>query len=229
MTTPGHLLVVDDDERLRNLITRYLRGEGFRVTAAAAASEARTQMAAMQFDLVILDVMMPGESGLDFARGLRAHSDLPVLMLTARTFPEDRIAGLEAGADDYLAKPFEPRELALRVHALLRRAAPPRIDSPPPCVAFGAFRFDARAGVLERDGTPVALTDAERAVLAVLARRPGEPISRRQLAKDVDAENERAVDVRVARLRRKIEDNAREPRHLRTIRGVGYALAAAIA
>lgn len=227
MTAPAHLLVVDDDERLRNLITRYLRGEGFRVTAAADAAEARTQMGAMQYDLIVLDVMMPGESGLEFASSLRAFSDLPVLMLTARTFPEDRIAGLEAGADDYLAKPFEPRELALRVRALLRRVAPPRVAAPPARVAFGPYRFDAQAGVLERDGAPVALTDAERAVLAVLARRPGEAISRLQLAKDVDAENERAVDVRVARLRRKIEDDAREPRHLRTVRGVGYALAAA--
>jgi len=220
-----HILVVDDDARLCSLLSAFLRQEGFRVTAARSAEAARRHMAALTFDAFILDITMPGESGLSLARDLRATSDVPILILTARGLPEDRIAGLEAGADDYLPKPFEPRELSLRVRGLLRRAAN-RGDmaGKAAAVRFGAFSFDLGTQILRCRGEPIQLTEGERAILTSLAARPGAPLSRKVLAEASGADGDRAVDVRVARLRRKLEAGDPDHAHLRTIRGIGYAL-----
>ena len=225
-----HLLVVDDDLRIRSLLTRYLAQEGYRVTASADAAEARARMASLAFDLVVLDVMMPGESGTDFAAALRreggANARTPILMLTARTAAGDRIAGLEAGVDEYLAKPFDPRELALRIAAILRRAALAPAPSPvsrPQVARFGPFEFQLERGELRRDGAPVRLTDRERDILRALAIANGAPVSRQSLAGDAAAE--RTIDVQVTRLRRKIEEDATNPLLLQTVRGAGYRLA----
>ena len=224
-----HILVVEDDPRLRERLARYLTGEGFRVTAAGDSAEARTQLRAINPDLMVLDVMMPGESGLDLTQSLRRDGggNLPILLLTARGAPEDRIAGFEAGADDYLGKPFEPRELVLRIRALLRRAPPP----PPAGVPSGPLRigdkdFDVERGEL-RDGTgPIRLTGGEAALLTALARKCNEVLSREEIAEalGMDDSGERAIDVQVVRLRRKIEADPREPRFLHTVRGRGYIL-----
>ena len=216
-----HLLVVDDDLRIRTLLTRYLAQAGYRVTAAANAAEARQRMAALSFDLIVLDVMMPGESGVDFSRNLRgAGASTPILMLTARTGVDDRILGLEAGVDDYLPKPFEPRELALRIAAVLRRAAPP---APVADVArFGACEFFGARGELRRDGEAVRITDRERDILRALIAANGAPVARATLAGD--AAGERTIDVQVTRLRRKIEANPGNPLLWQTVRGAGYRL-----
>jgi two-component system phosphate regulon response regulator OmpR len=221
-----HVLVVDDDRRLRDLLTRYLSENGFRVTAAEDALAARARLKSFDFDLIVLDVMMPGESGLSLVQGLRSESRVPVLMLTARNDALDRIAGLEGGADDYLGKPFEPRELVLRMRTILARvnAAPPTVTKVSQ-VKFGPFQFDIARTELIRDGAPIHLTTGESSLLAALARRAGEPVSRDSLrTESADCANNRAVDVQMARLRRKIEADAREPRYLLTVRGKGYAL-----
>ncbi len=224
----AHILIVDDDLRIRTLLTRFLAQAGYRVTAAADAADARARMAGLSFDLIVLDVMMPGESGVDFARSLRraagVNAAVPILMLTARTAPGDRIAGLEAGVDDYLAKPFEPRELTLRIAAILRRTpqpAPP--PSEPKTARFGACEFLVSRGELRRDGAPLHITDRERDILRALVAADGAPVSRRDLAGD--AAGERAIDVQVTRLRRKIEDDSANPLLLQTVRGAGYRLA----
>jgi two-component system phosphate regulon response regulator OmpR len=225
----SHILVVEDDPRLRERLARYLSGEGFRVTAAADAAEARIQLRAINPDLMVLDVMMPGESGLDLTQALRLEMthDLPILLLTARGAPEDRIAGFEAGADDYLGKPFEPRELVLRIRALLRRAPPgPAIEAPTGPVRIGGAEFDVGRGEL-RDATgPIRLTGGEAALLTALARKCNEVLSREEIADalGMDDSGERAIDVQVVRLRRKIEADPREPRFLHTVRGRGYIL-----
>ncbi len=231
MTDDSHILVVEDDARLRDRLARYLTGEGFRVTSAPDAAEARARMRGISPDLLVLDVMMPGESGLDLTRSLREEQghDLPVLMLTARGAPEDRIAGFEAGADDYLPKPFEPRELVLRIRALLRRApalaqtVAPAISAPVP---LGSASFDLDRGELLGPNGPIRLTGGEAALLTALASRPGEILSREEIAAALgtDDAGERAVDVQVTRLRRKIEADPREPRFLHTVRGRGYVL-----
>jgi two-component system phosphate regulon response regulator OmpR len=218
-----HLLVVDDDERLRALLTRYLSGNGFRVTAAPGAAEARALMKSMAFDLLILDVMMPGESGLDLTSSIRTHSAVPILMLTARGDPAERIQGLELGADDYLPKPFEPRELLLRVNSLLRRAAPAEIPAAGP-VRMGAALFDPGTSRLTRAGKPVKLTGAEAALLQLFATNAGRPFSRTELCKRLNVALERSIDVQVTRLRRKIEEDPKLPLYLQTVRGVGYML-----
>jgi two-component system phosphate regulon response regulator OmpR len=226
-----HLLVVDDDARLRELLRRYLADNGFRVTLAADAQEARANLAAFAFDLIVLDVMMPGESGLDLTRALRAEGGgdsrlprVPVLLLTAMAEPEDRVNGLEQGADDYLAKPFEPRELVLRIRNILERRGMPGADAAP-SVRFGAFRFDLGRGELFRGGEIVHLTAAESGLLASLAQRAGEPVSREDLSQSAQfSGNARNVDVQMTRLRRKIETDPRYPRYLQTVRGTGYAL-----
>ena len=218
-----HLLVVDDDERLRALLQRYLSGNGYRVTAAAGAADARTLMGSIAYDLVILDVMMPGESGLDFAAELRKSSAVPILMLTARGDPADRIKGLELGADDYLPKPFEPRELLLRVGSLLRRAAPPPAPETGP-VRMGLVLFDPASQRLTRAGRPVKLTGAEAALLQLFAANAGRPFSRTDLCKRLGVTLERSIDVQVTRLRRKIEDDPKLPLYLQTVRGIGYML-----
>jgi two-component system phosphate regulon response regulator OmpR len=218
-----HLLVVDDDERLRALLQRYLSGNGYRVSVASGADQARALMKSMAFDLLIVDVMMPGESGLDFTAGLRKDSAMPILMLTARGDPADRIAGLELGADDYLPKPFEPRELLLRVGSLLRRAAPPPSPDSGP-VRMGEALFDPAAGRLTRGGKPVKLTGAEAALLQLFAAHAGRPFSRNDLCKQLNVALERSIDVQVTRLRRKIEEDPKLPLYLQTVRGVGYML-----
>ena len=218
-----HLLVVDDDERLRELLQRYLSSNGFRVSAASDAESARALMKSMAFDLLILDVMMPGESGLDLARAIRASSQVPVMMLTARGDTEDRIAGLEHGADDYLPKPFEPRELLLRVSALLRRAAPPARSAHAE-VRLGECVFDPQRAQLRRKGKPVKLTSSEASLLQLFAANAGRAFSRADLCSRLGVALERSIDVQVTRLRRKIEDDPKLPLYLQTVRGVGYML-----
>jgi len=228
VTDDWHVLIVEDNAPLRDRLARYLRGEGFHVTTAADAAGARAQMQAISPDLLVLDVMMPGESGLELTGSLRndQHSDMPILMLTARGTPEDRIAGFEAGADDYLPKPFEPRELVLRIRSLLRRTPPPPVAAAAEPLRFGAAEFDVGRGELRDAGGPIRLTGGEAALLAALAARPHEVLSREDLAAALgtDAASERAIDVQVTRLRRKIETDPREPRYLHTVRGRGYVL-----
>lgn len=218
-----HLLVVDDDARLRELLRRYLSESGFRITTAANAAEARAKLASFAFDLAVLDVMMPGENGLDLTRDLRLEGRLPVLLLTAMAEPEDRVNGLEQGADDYLSKPFEPRELLLRIRNLLQRR--PTSDAAARQVRFGGCRFDLTRSELFRGGEPIHLTAAEAGLLASLAQRPGEPVSREELSLSAQfSGNVRNVDVQMTRLRRKIERDPRFPRYLQTVRGTGYVL-----
>ena len=229
MPEDHHILVVEDDPRLRERLARYLTGEGFRVTAAANAAEARAQLRAIDPDIMVLDVMMPGENGLDLTQSLRREKqhDLPILLLTARGAPEDRIAGFEAGADDYLGKPFEPRELVLRIRALLRRAPPaPVVDAHTGPVRIGGAEFDTERGELRDSSGLIRLTGGESALLTALARKPNEVLSREEIAEalGMDESGERAIDVQVVRLRRKIEADPREPRFLHTVRGRGYIL-----
>jgi two-component system, OmpR family, phosphate regulon response regulator OmpR len=218
-----HLLVVDDDERLRSLLHRYLTNNGYRVTAAANAADARALMKSMAFDLMIVDVMMPGETGLDLTRAVRAQSQVPILILTARGESQDRIAGLEHGADDYLPKPFEPRELLLRVVALLRRALPP-VRSAHAEVCMGDAVFDPERAQLRRKGKPVHLTSSEAALLQLFAANAGRAFSRADLCSRLGVTLERSIDVQVTRLRRKIEEDPKLPLYLQTVRGVGYVL-----
>jgi two-component system, OmpR family, phosphate regulon response regulator OmpR len=217
-----HLLVVDDDARIRELLRRYLAGSGFRVTIAGDAAEARSKLASMEFDLVVLDVMMPGENGFDLTRALRKTSRTPILLLTAMAEPEDRITGLERGADDYLAKPFEPRELVLRIRNILQRV-PLAASDGHRHMRFGAFRFDRERSELFRGEEAVHLTAAEAGLLAALVRRPNEAISRETLAEEAQfSGNVRTVDVQMTRLRRKIEADPKFPRYIQTVRGTGY-------
>jgi two-component system phosphate regulon response regulator OmpR len=218
-----HLLVVDDDERLRALLQRYLTSNGFRVTAAANAADARSLMKSIAFDLLVLDVMMPGENGFDLTRAVRASSGVPILILTARGEAEDRIAGLEHGADDYLPKPFEPRELLLRVSALMRRAAPPAQVAHAE-VRMGDAVYDPERGQLKRKGKPVHLTSSEAALLKLFAANAGRSFSRADLCTRLGVALERSIDVQVTRLRRKIEEDPKLPLYLQTVRGVGYVL-----
>jgi two-component system phosphate regulon response regulator OmpR len=219
----SHLLVIDDDERLRALLHRYLATNGFRVSAAADTVEARALMKSIAFDLLIVDWMMPGESGLDFTRSVRSHSQVPILMLTARGEPGDRIAGLEHGADDYLPKPFEPRELVLRCEALLRRTTPVA-RSPHRTVKMGEAVFDPERGELRRKGKPVRLTTSESALLKLFADNAGRSFSRTDLCTRLGVTLERSIDVQVTRLRRKIEEDPKLPLYIQTVRGVGYML-----
>ena len=218
--TEPHLLVVDDDARLRELLRRYLSDCGVRVTTAGVASEARSQLASFAFDLVVLDVMMPGESGLELTRVLRSEGRLPVLLLTAMAEPEDRVNGLEQGADDYLSKPFEPRELVLRIRNILQRRP---ADAASRDLRFGGCRFDVARGELYRGAEVVHLTAAEAGLLSILAQKPGQAVSREELSLSLSA-NVRNVDVQMTRLRRKIERDPRFPRYLQTVRGTGYTL-----
>jgi two-component system phosphate regulon response regulator OmpR len=218
----GHILAVDDDDRLRELLRRYLTREGHDVTTARDAASARRLMATMAFDLVILDVMMPGEDGLSLLKSMRDHrSETPVILLTARGLAAERIEGLKLGADDYLPKPFEPEELALRVKSVLRRLAQ---ETPVEEIKLSGMIFHVGKGELRKDGRLVRLTESETQLLSILAGRAGAPISRHELAVLTSAGVERSVDVQVTRLRRKIERDPREPVHLQTVRGVGYRL-----
>lgn len=221
-----HVLVVDDDTRLRRLLGRFLTDAGFLVSAAADAAEARTMLASLTFDVIVLDVMMPGESGFELTRYLSARpSAPPVLLLTAHGEPEDRIRGLEAGAEDYLPKPFEPRELVLRLRTILRRRPVEPAERMDGVVRLGRLRFDLdRRELLGPEG-PIYLTEAEIALLALLVQHAGQPVSREDLAGlGGSVASVRAVDVQVNRLRRKIEPQPRFPRYLQTVRGRGYAL-----
>jgi len=218
-----HLLVVDDDQRLRSLLQRYLSANGFRVTAAADAAQARALIRSLAFDGLILDMMMPGENGLDLAADLRTKCDVPILMLTARGEPQDRIAGLERGVDDYLGKPFEPRELMLRLSAIIRRA---RSHQPPPNreVRMGRCTFDSERGELRRGDKRVKLTGSEAQMLKLFAANAGRPFSRTALCERLNIPLERTVDVQITRLRRKIEEDPKLPLYLQTVRGIGYVL-----
>jgi two-component system, OmpR family, phosphate regulon response regulator OmpR len=218
-----HLLVVDDDRRIRALLSRFLLGEGYRVSTAESAAEARAKLEGLKFDLLILDVMMPGESGFDFARAIRVGSSVPILMLTARDEKESRIKGLELGADDYLSKPFEPRELALRITNILKHARPSR-TAPLQSVRFGPFIFHMASGELRRGEEAIRLTERECEMLRVLATNVGETVPRQALAGNGDAVSERTVDVQVNRLRRKIESDPANPLIVQTVRGIGYRL-----
>lgn len=230
----AHLLIVDDDERIRELLKRYLMKQGFMVTAARDAAQARRLLSGLSFDLIVLDVMMPGEDGVALTQWLRGEMGTPVILLTARSETRDRIAGFEAGADDYLSKPFEPRELVLRINAILRRA--PRAEPAsmaPQVLMLGRMRYEIESGEL-RDGTePVRLTQTEAALMRVLAARQGEVVSREALVEHLgrdrgqitsEPSQERAIDVQITRLRRKIEPDPRRPRFLQTVRGEGYLL-----
>ncbi|NBN63277.1 response regulator [Microvirga tunisiensis] len=219
-----HLLLVDDDSRIRDLLGRVLREDGYRVTTAANAAEARRCLAGLDFDLLILDIMMPGESGLDLAASLRRETAVPILMLTARSEAEDRIAGLEAGADDYLPKPFEPRELMLRIAAILRRGGPRRSERPAE-VRFGPFTYQPERGELKRGDDLIRLTDREKQILNIFADQPGATVPRHKIVGDDSGLGERTVDVQINRLRRKIEDDPANPIYLQTVRGIGYRLA----
>lgn len=216
-----HVLIVDDDRRIRTLLHRYLSERGYRVTTAETAADARAHMAGLAFDILILDVMMPGETGFSLAEELRKGSDVPILMLTARSEAEYRIKGLEIGADDYLPKPFDPRELLLRINNIMRRrkAEEPQAQE----VRFGPFTFHVARGELKRQGEPVRLTERERDMLRLFAAHPNDTVPRTDLAGDTDG-SERAVDVQVNRLRRKIEQDPSNPIFLQTVRGIGYRL-----
>ena len=228
--TDAHLLIVDDDERIRALLGRFLRKNGFLVTLARDAAQARRLLAGLDFDMIVLDVMMPGEDGFALTRSLRETLTTPILLLTARGETEDRITGLEVGADDYLAKPFEPRELLLRISAILRRIPAPEVRQPK-FLTLGALRYDIDKGELWQGENHLRLTGTEQALLRRLAASKGEPVSRADLIDDLgrgtgdEAENsERAIDVQITRLRRQLEPDPREPRFLQTVRGTGYML-----
>jgi two-component system phosphate regulon response regulator OmpR len=231
----AHLLVVDDDARIRGLLQKFLMRQGFLVTAARDAAQARALLRGLRFDLVILDVMMPGEDGLSLARAIRAEGTTPVILLTARGEAGQRIEGLEAGADDYVVKPFEPRELVLRIGAVLRRGGPAPEPAPAPAGArparlgLGALSWDVARGELRRGEEPVRLTQTEVALMRAFAAAPGRCIPRAELAALMGPPGSpgasgRAVDVQITRLRRKLEDDPRLPRHLHTVRGAGYRL-----
>lgn len=225
-----HLLIVDDDERIRGLLQKFLIRSGFLVTTARDAAQARRLIAGLDFDLLVLDVMMPGEDGISFTRDLRQRLATPILLLTARGETENRIAGLEAGADDYLAKPFEPKELLLRINAILRRVPVARPAEPVPKVlTLGEARYDVERGELWRGPELIRLTATEAALMRIFAAEPGQPISRDRLTGDLGRTDEatpeaRAVDVQITRLRRKIEADPKQPRYLQTVRGEGYML-----
>ncbi len=225
----AHLLVVDDDERIRGLLQKFLIRHGFWVSVARDAAQARRLLGGLEFDMIVLDVMMPGEDGVSLTRDLRKDIATPILLLTAKSDTNDRISGLEAGADDYLAKPFEPKELLLRINAILRRVPKEETASAGPRVLhLGAVKYDIDKGEMWHGTDPVRLTATESALMRIFAACPGEALTRTQLVEDLgrdgDQSQERAVDVQITRLRRKIEANPKQPRYLQTVRGAGYML-----
>jgi two-component system phosphate regulon response regulator OmpR len=225
----AHLLIVDDDERIRTLLQTFLIRQDFMVSTARDASHARRLLEGLAFDMLVLDVMMPGEDGVSLTRFLRETSQVPILLLTAKGEADERIIGLEAGADDYLSKPFEPKELLLRINAILRRMPEPTLSEVAPKILYlGAVRYDVDRGELWRGDTLVRLTATEAQLMQLFASTPGEAVSRLQLVEDLGRDDERAqeraVDVQVTRLRRKIESDPKEPRYLQTVRGAGYML-----
>ncbi|MDQ2094390.1 response regulator [Rhodalgimonas zhirmunskyi] len=225
-----HLLIVDDDERIRLLLMKFLMKSGFLVTGARDAAHARRILAGLDFDLIVMDVMMPGETGISLTRALRERSNTPILLLTAKGETEDRIAGLEAGADDYLSKPFEPKELLLRINAILRRMPEaPQEETRPKVLHLGGFRYDIERGELWQGNELIRLTATEAQLMRIFAATPGEAVGRgtlvEELGRDGGQAQERAVDVQITRLRRKIEGDPKQPRYLQTVRGAGYMLA----
>ena len=231
MTEPdAHLLIVDDDERIRSLLQKFLIRNGFLVSAARDAGHAERILSGLDFDMVVLDVMMPGEDGVAFCRRLRETRDLPILLLTAKGETEDRIRGLEAGADDYLAKPFEPKELLLRINSILRRVPPAEpADTMPKVLSLGPLRYDVEKGVMWKGDAPIRLTATESHLMRIFSACPGEALSRARLVEELGRDGgqaqERAVDVQITRLRRKLEADPKQPRYLQTVRGAGYMLA----
>ncbi|TNF22710.1 MAG: response regulator [Rhodobacteraceae bacterium] len=230
MTPDVHLLIVDDDERIRVLLQKFLIRNGFLVSAARDAGHARRILTGLDFDLIVLDVMMPGEDGISLTRELRQTSRTPILLLTAKGETEDRIAGLEAGADDYLVKPFEPKELLLRINAILRRMPEtPEDQAMPKVLSLGPLRYDIERAELWQGEEQVRLTATESQLMRIFSARPGEPVSRAQLVEELGRDGgqsqERAVDVQITRLRRKLEADPKQPRYLQTVRGAGYMLA----
>ena len=220
----AHLLVVDDDRRIRDQLSRYLQRQGYRITTAKNADDARAKLDGLSFDLLILDVMMPGESGFELAKSVRKNSQVPILMLTARSDSPDRVRGLEIGVDDYLAKPHEPRELLLRIGSILRRTKPAPLKPPAGVIRFGPFSFSLERGELRAHDEIVRLTERERDMLRLLCANCGESVSRQALTGAGAAANERTIDVQINRLRRKIETDPANPIYLQTARGAGYRL-----
>ena len=226
----AHLLVVDDDERIRGLLQKFLMRGGFLVSVARDAAQARRLLAGLEFDLIVLDVMMPGEDGIALTRDLRRHRTTPILLLTAKGESGNRIEGLEAGADDYLVKPFEPKVLRLRINAILRRVPQVRAaEAGPKVLHLGAVRYDVDRGELWNGTEIIRLTATEAALMRIFAAQAGAPVSRERLVGDLGRDEiqaqERAVDVQITRLRRKIEADPKQPRYLQTVRGAGYMLA----
>ncbi|AUR00825.1 response regulator [Phaeobacter inhibens] len=226
----SHLLIVDDDERIRGLLKKFLMRAGFLVTAARDAAHARRVLSGLDFDLIVLDVMMPGEDGVSLTRSLRETLSTPILLLTAKGETDDRIEGLEAGADDYLSKPFEPKELLLRINAILRRMPEPTAqDAAPKVLHLGPIRYDIERGEMWQGEELIRLTGTENQLMKIFSACPGEPVSRTKLVEDLGRDRgqaqERAVDVQITRLRRKIEPNPKQPQYLQTVRGAGYMLA----
>ena len=226
----AHILIVDDDERIRVLLQKFLSRNGYWASAARDAAHARRLLEGLEFDLIVLDVMMPGEDGMTLTRSLRESISTPILLLTAKSESSERIMGLEAGADDYLSKPFEPKELLLRINAILRRVpkdAP--TEEPPKTLQMGDVRYDVTRGELWRGNDLVRLTATEGALMRIFSAQPHEPVSRGKLVADLGRDDgkaqERAVDVQITRLRRKIEAEPKAPRYLQTVRGSGYMLA----
>lgn len=230
MDLQPHLLIVDDDERIRGLLQKFLIRNGFLVSAARDAAHARRILEGLDFDMIVLDVMMPGEDGVSLTRAIRETSATPIMLLTAKGETEDRIAGLEAGADDYLSKPFEPKELLLRINAILRRVPDAGdVDTTPKFLNLGPIRYDIERGEMWQGEDLVRLTATESQLMKIFSATPGEPISRAKLVEDLGRDRgqaqERAVDVQITRLRRKIETDPKQPRYLQTVRGAGYMLA----
>ena len=228
--TDAHLLIVDDDERIRELLQKFLIRHGFLVTSARDAAHARRILSGLDFDMLILDVMMPGEDGVSLCRAIRETHKTPIMLLTAKGETDNRIEGLEAGADDYLTKPFEPKELLLRINAILRRV-PDAVaeEAGPKLMQLGPIRYDMERGEMWHGDDLVRLTATEMQLMKIFSSQPGEPISRAKLVEDLGRDRgqaqERAVDVQITRLRRKIEEDPKQPRYLQTVRGAGYMLA----
>jgi len=226
----AHLLIVDDDERIRTLLQKFLMRHGFLVTAARDAAHARRVLSGLEFDMIILDVMMPGEDGLTLTKSLRETLQTPILLLTAKGETSNRIEGLEAGADDYLPKPFEPKELLLRINAILRRMPESTLeDVAPKVLNLGPIRYDIERGEMWEGEELVRLTATEIQLMKIFAAKPAEALSRAKLVEELGRDRgqaqERAVDVQITRLRRKIEADPKQPRYLQTVRGAGYMLA----
>ena len=221
-----HILIIDDDDRIRTLLSRYLTKQGYRASAASGAKEARSKMQGLKYDLLIIDIMMPGEDGLSLTRSLREHHDVPIILLTALGEADQRITGLRSGADDYLPKPFEPEELLLRIDNIFHRTGKKLTTDK---VVFGPYAYDLNKGILRKNGKQMKLTTGEQTLLSLLAGQAGAVVSRYILSENINAQSERAVDVQMTRLRRKLEDDTSEPQFLLTVRGEGYRLVSDVA